>query len=64
MQLKEINGTSKKTGKDFTGYVVSIGEYTTPMFFPSKIELMYIKEQLRKSAHKDFKGDDFDVDSD
>ena len=60
MQLKEIKGTSKKNGKPFTGYVVQIGEYQTPMFFPSKIELMYIKEFLKEQAHKDFKGDELD----
>lgn len=54
MQLKEVTGKSKKTGKDFTGYVIKIGEYETPMFFPSKIELMYIKEFLEEKAHKDF----------
>lgn len=46
MELKEIKGTSKKTGKEFTGYCIMIGEYATPMFFPSKVELIYIKEQL------------------
>lgn len=46
MELKEIKGTSKKTGKPFTGYCIMIGEYQTPMFFPSKVELLYIKEQL------------------
>ena len=63
MQLKEIKGTSKKTGKEYTGYVVQIGEYSTPMFFPSKVELIYIKEQIKKQAHYDFKGDDLDVDT-
>lgn len=58
MQFKEVTGKSKKTGKDFTGYVIQIGEYQTPMFFPSKIELMYIKSYLQKKAHEDFKGDD------
>lgn len=61
MQLIEIKGTSKKTNKAFVGYAVQIGEYQTPMFFPSKIELMYIKSYLKKQAHQDFKGDDLDV---
>lgn len=61
MQLKQIKGTSKKTGKEFVGYYVAIGEYRTPLFFPSKIEVMYIKNYLRDESHKDFKGDDFDV---
>lgn len=54
MQLEQINGTSKKTGKPFTGYVVKIGEYQTPMFFPSKVELLYIKEQIAKNERSDF----------
>ena len=64
MQLQEVRGTSKKTGKEYTGYCVKIGEYSTPLFFPSKIELMYIKKYLQNQAHEDFKGDDLDVDSD
>lgn len=62
MQLQEVSGVSKKTGKEWTGYVVQIGEYQTPVFFPSKIELMYIKSIINKKAHEDFKGD-LDVDS-
>lgn len=49
MQLKEIKGVSKKTGKEFTAYCVEIGEYRTPLFFPSKIELMYIKSIINKN---------------
>lgn len=64
MQLVQITGKSKKTGKDYVAYAVKIGEYQTPLFFPSKVELLYIKEILAKEAHKDFKGDDLDVDSD
>lgn len=65
MQLQEVQGTSKKTGKQYTAYCVKIGEYSTPLFFPSKIELMYIKKYLRNQAHEDFQGDDLDdVDSD
>lgn len=64
MQLKEITGTSKKSGKQFTGYVVQIGEYRTPMFFPSNIELMYIKNYLKKQAHGAFRNDQDDELSD
>lgn len=55
MQLVEIQGKSKKTGKEYTAYAVKIGEYQTPLFFPSKIELMYIKSQIKKDAHTAFK---------
>lgn len=61
MQLEEVQGKSKKTGKEYTAYCVKIGEYRTPLFFPSKIELMYIKRYIAKAAHEDFKGDDLDV---
>lgn len=60
MQLKEIQGKSKKTGKNYTGYCVKIGEYETPMFFPSKIEILYIKNYLKKSAHAAFRAGDDD----
>lgn len=64
MQLKEVKGKSKKTGKEYTAYVVRIGEYETPMFFPSKVELIYIKSILNKQAHDDFGTlEDLDVDS-
>ena len=55
MQLVEVQGKSKKTGKEYTAYAVKIGEYQTPLFFPSKIELMYIKAHIRKDAQKEFK---------
>lgn len=62
MQLEEVKGKSKKTGKEYTAYCIKIGEYSTPLFFPSKIELMYIKSYIAKQAHKDFKGDDLQLD--
>lgn len=64
MQLQEIKGKSKKSGKEYTAYCVTIGEYRTPLFFPSKIELMYIKDYLNKKAHYDFKGDDLNLTGD
>lgn len=57
MELKEVQGTSKKTGKPFKGYCVMIGEYQTPLFFPSKVELIYIKEHMKKTAGSDFWSD-------
>ena len=54
MRLEKIEGKSKKTGKPYVGYCVTIGEYRTPIFFPSKVELIYIEQQLKKSAHKDY----------
>ena len=57
MQLEEVQGKSKKTGNSYTAYCVKIGEYRTPLFFPSKIELLYIKKYIEKQAHEDFKGD-------
>ena len=46
MELKKIKAISKKTGKEFTGYVVSIGKFQTPMFFPTPIEQDYLEEFL------------------
>lgn len=46
VELKEIKGTSKKTGKPFTGYVFVVGDFESPMFFPRKIELQYIKDHI------------------
>lgn len=63
MQLQEVQGKSKKTGKPYTAYCVTIGKYKTPLFFPSEIELDYIKGYIKEQAHQDFKGDDLDVDT-
>lgn len=49
-----------KKGKDCTALKVKIGEYET-LIFPTKIELIYLKEFLENEAHKDFKGEDLDV---
>lgn len=65
MQLEQIQGTSKKTGKKYTAYCVKIGKYRTPLFFPSEIELDYIQNHIQRQAHQDFKGDDLnDIDTD
>lgn len=46
MELEEVQGKSKKTGKPYTAYRISIGKYKTPLFFPSEIELDYIKQYI------------------
>ena len=46
MELQQVKGTSKKTGKEFIGYCVAIGKYKTPLFFPSPIELDYIMDYI------------------
>lgn len=61
MEYEIYKGVSKK-GKDYEALRIKIGEYNT-MIFPNKIEMLYIKTYLRKNAHRDFKGDDLDVDS-
>lgn len=58
MYLKKEQVKSKKNGKTYTGYKVVIEEYETPLFFPSKIESMYLDEFIADQTHKDFKGDD------
>lgn len=60
MQLEEVQGTSKKTGKQYKAYRIKIGEFTTPLFFPSRIEEMYIKNFLRRKAHLDFNNEESD----
>lgn len=46
MELKSKTIKSKKNGKEYTAYYIAIGDYVTPIFFPSKVELVYIKGQL------------------
>ena len=46
VELKQKTLKSKKTGKEFTAYCFSVGDYDSPIFFPSKIELQYIEEHL------------------
>lgn len=58
MRLEEINGTSKKTGKSYTAYCVSIGKYKTPLFFPSEIELDYIKSYIQKTERGAFQDEE------
>lgn len=50
--IKEI--TSKKTGNKFEALVVKAGEYST-LVFPTKIEMLYLKQYIKKQAHEDFK---------
>ena len=46
VELKTKTITSKKTGKQFEANYFSVGDYESPIFFPSKIELQYIEEHL------------------
>lgn len=43
MELKSKTITSKKNGKSFTAYYFAVGDFESPIFFPSKIELNYLK---------------------
>lgn len=52
MICKIISGTSKK-GKEYKALKINIGEYET-VLFPTKIELLYIEDYLKKQAHNDF----------
>lgn len=49
-------GKSKK-GSDFEALRLKIGEYET-LIFPTKIEMIYIKNLIEKNAHKEFKEDE------
>ena len=53
-----LSGKSKK-GNDFQALKVKVGEYEG-LLFPTKIEMLYLKNFLEKKAHSDFKGDDED----
>lgn len=40
-----VTGKSKKSGKDYEGVKITIGDYET-MVFPTKFELKYIRSVL------------------
>lgn len=48
IELVKLNLTSKKTGKPFIAYAFQVGEFRSPIFFPSNIELNYINDILEK----------------
>lgn len=54
MRLEQVKGKSRKTGKEYTAYRVCIGVYKTPLFFPSEVELLYIKKQIEDSERNAF----------
>ena len=47
MQVKIINGTSKK-GNSYSAIKVTVGEYEG-MLFPTKAEIAYIKDYLERN---------------
>lgn len=47
-----FKGKSKK-GKDFEALRIKVGDYEA-LVFPTKIELLYIKNILERQAHQDF----------
>ena len=59
-QLREMCQEYGFNTSQFKGqaHTKNIGKYKTPLFFPSEIELDYIKHYIEERAHKDFKGDD------
>lgn len=61
MNLSIYKGKSKKSGKEFECLKLTIGEWSQLVFPASKFEMRYIKEELRRQAHQDFKGDSLDV---
>lgn len=55
-------GISKKTGKEYTCYVLKIGLFEH-MFFPtSKVESAYLDNIITDIAHDEFKEDAIDED--
>lgn len=53
---KIIKLKSKKTGKDFEALEFHIDDYST-LAFPTRLEMKYIKNLLKSSAHEEFKND-------
>lgn len=53
-----FKGKSKK-GNQFEALRVKVGDYEG-LLFPTKIELLYIKNQLKNNAHEEFQ-DGLDV---
>lgn len=56
MNIKIVNGISQKSGNPYEALEVRIGEYTARLF-PTKIEMLYIKQQLKDQAHDEFQGE-------
>lgn len=52
--IRKLTGTNKK-GKDYTAYVIRLGDYETPMLFPTKLERAYLNDFIGEEAHEDFK---------
>lgn len=46
MELIKLNLTSKKTGKPFIAYAFQVGDFRSPIFFLSPIELKYLLDVL------------------
>lgn len=52
--IKKLTGTNKK-GKEYKAYVIRLGDYETPMLFPTKLECSYLDDFIGEDAHEDFK---------
>lgn len=52
--IKLSNLKSKKTGKTFTAYAIKIGDFRSPIFFPSPIEIKYILDALGQPEVVDY----------
>lgn len=48
IELVQKTLKSKKTGKEFTAYVFAVGDFESPIFFPSKIEKQYLEEHINE----------------
>lgn len=60
----KVKGTGKNSGKPFTAYQFEFHGYKTGLLFPTPFEKEYLDKLLLEDSHKDFKGDDLDIDED
>lgn len=59
--IRKLRGTNKK-GKEYQAYIIRLGDYETPMLFPTKLESKYLDDFIGEEAHEDFKKGDPDHD--
>lgn len=51
--LRVVSGVGKTSKKEYEALEVKIGEYSARLF-PTKIEILYIKNILKKQAQEEF----------
>lgn len=44
-----------KQGNEYIAYTIRVGEYVTPMLFPTELEQHYLDDVIKDMNHMDFK---------